>query len=624
MDEFLYVRTLRGAIYGKVALVQHRQSGKLYAVKMMSLAHMSARQAISGPAVCEDGDAELRNLRRLSGNRVFGSDSGSIAGDDGGLPVSESSWSVHPEWESLKWEPSYQPQSHNNILMLYKDFVDESSNARCLVFDYCPYGELYDQVGSPSGGKSSKAALAGGLEAARGFFRQIARAVRFIHAHNIAHRDISLENVLLDESRQCRLADFGLASEHGASCLGRVGKTFYMAPEVLVCREDEFYDGLKADMWSLGVLLFILVTGAPPFETSGESDARFRVVKHQGVGQLLCIWQMENRVNDELRDLLSRMLIVDPNERISIGQVCSHSWLQESVSNGFEAREAEPEYPEHLVKTQDGHVYVKNGEQCEPEPHEDGLMEKYEPATAAYPATLETTGKSQRTRKRIKISIVPDSAFQYTALSASSPADPGAFGGSRASNAPALAHENSPWGHEAPSGSLFAPHTTPTAGPRARSGGRKVTLRNLRFHSVDGPSSNQMDSDAEDEEDKFGSACTRRRRTSLSVSCSSALLTKSLKIEREDGKCPPKCRFCWSELVEEDTLVDTPNSSNKSLKRTLSGGSGASRNVLCVCEGCFYATPSPLTLAVGGAVAKDAANASVLVLRKAESRTQEV
>lgn len=616
MDEFLYVRTLRGAIYGKVALVQHRQSGKLYAIKMMSLAHMSARQAISGPAVCEDGDAELRILRRLSDSRVYCSDSGS---DDGGLPVPASSWSVRPDWESLSLKSSYQ-QPHNNTVLLHKDFVDEHSNARCLVFDYCPYGELYDQIGSPTDNNndiSSKAALAGGLEAARGFFQQIARAVRFIHAHNIAHRDISLENVLLDEFRQCRLADFGLASEHGASCLGRVGKTFYMAPEVLVCRDDEFYDGLKADMWSLGVLLFILVTGAPPFETPAESDARFRVVKHQGVGQLLCIWQMENRVSDDLRDLLTRMLCVDAHERISIDQVWSHPWLQERTSSVYEACGVETECPTHLTKTHDGHVYVKEGEQCEPEPHEDGLMEK-EPAIVASPAALEATSKSHRTRKRIKISIVPDSAFSYASSSTSSLADAGAFGGLRASNAPALAHENSPWGHEAPLGSLFAPHTTPTAGPRARSGGRKVTLRSLRFHSTDGPSSNNsssnaMDSDAEntaeDEEEKFASS-SRRRCTSLSVSCS-ALLTKSLKIESssseiEKEECPPRCRFCWDELVQEDTLVDNR------LKRT---------SVLCVCESCFYATPSPLTFTMGSTVA-NTTNASVLVLRKAVSRTR--
>lgn len=604
MDEFLYVRTLRGAIYGKVALVQHRQSGNLYAIKMMSIAHMSARQAISGPAVCEDGDAELRILRRLSGNHVF-------SGVDGS--VSESSRSVRPEWEA------FSPQPHHNVLLLHKDFLDAHSNARCLVFDYCPYGELYDQVGNNS--SSSKAALGGGLETARGFFRQIARAVRFIHAHNIAHRDISLENVLLDEFRQCRLADFGLASEHGATCLGRVGKTFYMAPEVLACQEDAFYDGLKADMWSLGVLLFILVTGAPPFESPAESDARFRIVKHQGVGQLLCIWQMENRVGDELRDLLSSMLCVDVSERVSIDQVWSHPWLRESVGNGYEPRKAEPECPEHLTKTH-GLGYTKQEEQREPEPHDDGMAIEKEPASVTFSGAPEATVKSQRMRKRMKISIIPDSSFHYASSSASSPADAGAFGGARASNAPALTHENSPWGHEVPSGSLFAPHTTPTAGPRARSGGRTVTLRSLRFHSSDCPSSNNSnganDSDAEDEAREEEESSSRRRRSSLSVSCSPQL-TKSLGLESHTGdaeeECPPKCRFCLDELVEEDTLVDT----NSSLQRTLSSKSG----VLCVCESCFYATPSPLTFS-SEASNSNKGLSSVLVLRKAIARPAQV
>lgn len=135
------------------------------------------------------------------------------------------------------------------------------------------------------------------LAMARACFQQIASAVGFLHARNVAHRDLSLENVLLDSFRRCRLADFGLASATGSRCFGaRVGKILYMAPEVVSrpayrpdtgpnsvsAGADVCYDALRADIWSLGVILFILVTGIPPFEKASDVDARFRLVSKPG------------------------------------------------------------------------------------------------------------------------------------------------------------------------------------------------------------------------------------------------------------------------------------------------------------------------------------------------------
>ncbi|TYZ59043.1 hypothetical protein PybrP1_005266 [[Pythium] brassicae (nom. inval.)] len=154
MDDFQYVRTLRGAIYGKVALVRHQGSGALYAVKMMSLAHMRAHTAVAGAPVHEDGDAELRILRRLSGNRVFFSANATppAAATDADDSPATATWSVNPQWDA---DADADTNSDNDasdsdaadragLLWLRKDFVDARTNARCLVFDYCPHGELFD------------------------------------------------------------------------------------------------------------------------------------------------------------------------------------------------------------------------------------------------------------------------------------------------------------------------------------------------------------------------------------------------------------------------------------------------------------------------------------------------
>jgi len=593
MDDFQYVRTLRGAIYGKVALLQHRASGRYYAMKMMSIAHMHAKRAISGPQVREDGDVELRVLRQLSGNYVF-----AAAVDDGSTV--RATCSVHPQWPAEHPRTPRQQQqrsreynnciNHNHILLLHKDFVDQPTNARCLVFDYCPYGELYDQVQM-----APQRSL--GLETARSFFQQIACAVRFIHAHNIAHRDISLENILVDEHKQCRLADFGLASDYGAACAGRVGKAFYMAPEVLSCQQDGYYDGLKADIWSLGVLLFIMVTGVPPFETAGDSDARFRVVKSRGVSQLLCIWQMEDRVTDELRDLLTQMLHVDAQERVSIEKVCSHPWLQDSID--AQALLLEGKFAENMVelvaKSSRGDD-TKEGRGMDAFRFAEQRHEPQEELEVAHgsSAGMGAASRAHRLRKRMKISIVADAsvptAIENRYLDSVSE-------GCDASVPPALAHE-SPWTQD--TSSLFFPYATPTAGSRT---GGKVTLRSL--FTSQSPSSgkqhlNQMTHIDEDEEDKYANHsygnATRRRRTSLSAACS-AFGGVSVAGSPTKG---PRCRFCLEQLVDDESKKATSDPGSKS------------GNALCLCETCYYSMP--LTTAM-----RDSFDGKmgVVVLRKA-------
>ncbi|KAF1323239.1 Camk protein kinase, partial [Globisporangium splendens] len=525
MDDFVYVRTLHGAIYGKVALVRHRQSGRHFAMKMMSIAHMHAKRAISGPEVCEDGDMELRVLRKLSRHCLLS------------FAAHEDQW-IQPH-QLPKLNGDFE---HNNLLLLHQDFVDQHTNMQCLVLDYCPYGELYDQVQM-----APQRSL--GLETARALFQQITHAVRFIHAHNTAHRDISLENVLIDERRQCRLADFGLASDSGSACVGRVGKAFYMAPEVHAWQQHEFYDGLKADIWSLGVLLFIVVIGVPPFETASESDARFRVVKSQGIGQLLCIWQMESRVTDELRSLLNGMLQVDVRERLPIDKVCSHPWLCDSIDP--QTLLLEGKFTDNMVETVANNDKAVADEKCgydnsaltsreQLEPQEE--LETDNVRGISQPRWLGAASKVHGLRKRMKITIAADTDESN---------EGGRYFTAEHDGASSIrAAYTSPWGKERGSLLFSPPHTTPTACPRPRS---KVTLRSLfPLMNPDEQCLKQAtDTDHSENVSHFDRA-TRRRRTSLSAACAAFAAAGAFMVESPIRG--PQYRVCLASLVAADSM----------------------------------------------------------------------
>lgn len=344
MDAFAVLGDLHAAIYGRVVLAQHRESGRVVAIKLMSRPHMAVHRSVAGPRVHEDGNTELRVLRRLTA-AVYSQayedpDTQDDNDDDDNTPP-------RAEAAVRLREP---PSDHHNLLLLLGDFVEWRTDSRGLVFDHCPHGELFDRVAS--------GALA--PQDAKRYFRQVATALAFVHAQDVAHRDVSLENVLLDAEGDCRLADFGLATLHGSSCTGRVGKAFYMAPEVFASSPTPFgtsdepgdaYNGLRADVWSLGVLLFILATGVPPFETPSERDPRFRTVQAHGVRELLKRWQFDRGMAPELCDLLVSMLRIDPSERPTVAEVCAHSWLVED--DGGEPRAANPEPQRELDADED-------------------------------------------------------------------------------------------------------------------------------------------------------------------------------------------------------------------------------------------------------------------------------
>ncbi|XP_032593016.1 serine-rich adhesin for platelets isoform X1 [Drosophila grimshawi] len=198
---------------------------------------------------------------------------------------------------------------HPNIIHIYEVF--ENREKMVLVMEFAAGGELYDYL-------SERKVLC--EEEARRIFRQVATAVYYCHKHKICHRDLKLENILLDEQGNAKIADFGLSNVFddqrllGTFC----GSPLYASPEIV---EGTPYQGPEVDCWSLGVLLYTLVYGSMPFDGSNFK----RLVKQISQGDYY-----EPRKPSRASTLIRDMLTVCPRKRATIEQICSHWWVNEN------------------------------------------------------------------------------------------------------------------------------------------------------------------------------------------------------------------------------------------------------------------------------------------------------
>lgn len=211
---------------------------------------------------------------------------------------------------------------HENVLTLLECLHD--ADFIYAVLPFCNGGELFSVV--ESGGAMEEAEC-------RHWFTQILAGLSYLQSRYICHRDMSLENVLLDGDTS-KIIDFGLSigipvdargMTYSLPPAGAVGKIFYMPPEIY--RNQVPFNGFSADVWSTGVMLFIMVTGAPPFERPDDADPRFQMISQGLMGEMLDSWGMDH-VSASVRDLMSKLLIVDdPSQRLTVEQIAMHPWI---------------------------------------------------------------------------------------------------------------------------------------------------------------------------------------------------------------------------------------------------------------------------------------------------------
>lgn len=207
---------------------------------------------------------------------------------------------------------------HPNVMALYD--VWENQGELYLVLEYVEGGELFDYL--ISRGRLSEA------EAIR-YFRQICYGVDYCHRFNICHRDLKPENLLLDKDRNIKIADFGMAAlESGERLLETsCGSPHYASPEIVT---GKTYHGAPSDIWSCGIILFALLTGHLPFD---DDNIRKLLLKVQA-GKYV----MPSALSPEAKDIISRMLVVDPAQRITMREILAHPLLRKYPARSVPAQ----------------------------------------------------------------------------------------------------------------------------------------------------------------------------------------------------------------------------------------------------------------------------------------------
>ncbi|KAL3499748.1 hypothetical protein ACH5RR_038841 [Cinchona calisaya] len=240
---------------------------------------------------------------------------------------------------------NHRSLKHPNIVR-FKEVVLTPTHL-AIVMEYAAGGELFARI--CSAGRFSE-------DEARFFFQQLISGVSYCHSMEICHRDLKLENTLLDGSPTPRLkiCDFGY-SKSGllhSQPKSTVGTPAYIAPEVLSRKE---YDGKIADVWSCGVTLYVMLVGSYPFEDP-EDPRNFR----KTIARIMSVqYSIPDyvRVSTDCRKLLSRIFVTNPSKRITIPEIKQHTWFLKNLPKELieveKANSKEPEPDEQLQSVEE-------------------------------------------------------------------------------------------------------------------------------------------------------------------------------------------------------------------------------------------------------------------------------
>ncbi|KAF8649185.1 hypothetical protein AX16_005983 [Volvariella volvacea WC 439] len=260
---------------GRVKLAKHRRTGQLAAVKILPIAPLVNSRASASTQPTKTDKQRLGIDREITMMKLM---------------------------------------NHPNIMRIFD--VYEGEKELFLVLEYVEGGELFDYLVN-RGRLPPAEALA--------YFKQIVYGLNYAHTFSIIHRDLKPENILIAslEPPSIKIADWGMAAfappslQLETSC----GSPHYASPEIV---NGEKYEGNATDIWSCGVILFALLTGRLPFD---DKNVRTLLVKVKSGKYETPSW-----VDPLAKDLLSRMLVVDVNKRITIPEILSHPWLTSNAN----------------------------------------------------------------------------------------------------------------------------------------------------------------------------------------------------------------------------------------------------------------------------------------------------
>jgi len=204
-----------------------------------------------------------------------------------------------------------QKLTHPNIIQLFEVF--DTPTDLFLVLEYVPGGELFDQIVERGTYSERDAAL---------LISQVLEGVKYMHSHGVVHRDLKPENLLCANEHSIKIADFGLSKDTETGFLQTAcGTPSYVAPEVL---SGKPYNS-EVDIWSIGVITYVLLCGATPFYDAVQS-ALFKRIMAADYKFHSPEW---DDVSHNAKDFVSKMLVVNPANRLSAEQALQHPWISE-------------------------------------------------------------------------------------------------------------------------------------------------------------------------------------------------------------------------------------------------------------------------------------------------------
>lgn len=200
---------------------------------------------------------------------------------------------------------------HPHVIRLF-EVIDTPSKVY-VIMEYASSGDLYDYIVQRGRLREDEA---------RHFFQQIISGVEHCHNNLVVHRDLKPENLLLDSERNIKIADFGLGNimRDGHFLKTSCGSPSYAAPEVL---SRKLYAGPEVDVWSCGVILYALLCARLPFDHDNMSIF-YSNIKNG-------VYRMPGHWSDDVRDLISRIFVVDPLRRITIPEIRNHPWFNQNL-----------------------------------------------------------------------------------------------------------------------------------------------------------------------------------------------------------------------------------------------------------------------------------------------------
>ncbi|KAK9354506.1 kinase-like domain-containing protein [Lipomyces doorenjongii] len=285
------LKTIGAGSMGKVKLARHRMTGEVAAVKIV-------------PRYVPEGQLHSHNPKYLHISRASDNERHPVRRDEA---TNKSSSDESKEIRTIREAAIASLLDHRYICGVREAMV--MSHHYYMIFEYVNGGQMLDYIISHGRLKEKQA---------RKFARQIVSALDYCHHNSVVHRDLKIENILISKSGDIKIIDFGLSNLYSPQSLLKTfcGSLYFAAPELLNARQ---YVGPEVDIWSFGIVLYVLACGKVPFDDQSMPALHAKIKR----GHV----EYPNWLSAECKNLLSRMLVVDPKARAMLPEIINHPWM---------------------------------------------------------------------------------------------------------------------------------------------------------------------------------------------------------------------------------------------------------------------------------------------------------